>query len=110
MLNQSGIEVFDTVSLDTVSLRDKFQWSGYMLHDMREKLRGLGNLVSPTEALGVIKEDPDDNRILECAMTAKSDYIVTEDKDLLRLVTYGNVRILTIRDFIDQALAAALRR
>jgi len=81
-----------------------------MLHEMREKLRNLGNLVSPNEPLGVIKEDPDDNRILECAMTARSDYIVTEDKDLLRLATYGNVRILTIRDFIDQALTPALRR
>jgi hypothetical protein len=42
-------------------------------------------------------------------MTAKSEHIVTEDKDLLRLSNYGDARILTIRDFIDQALASALR-
>jgi predicted nucleic acid-binding protein len=78
----------------------------YMLHDAREKLATLGNRVTPTAALDVIKEDPDDNRILECAVAAKSDYIVTEDKDLLRLGQYGNARILTIRDCI-QVLAPA---
>lgn len=41
-------------------LRDKFQWDGYMLQDVRGKLRVLGNHVSPTETLHVIKEDPDD--------------------------------------------------
>lgn len=51
-------------------LRDKFQWDGYSLHDGRERLEGIGNLVSPGETLDVIKEDPDDNRILECAVAA----------------------------------------
>lgn len=38
--------------------------------------------------LDVVTEDPADNRILECAVTAGSDYIVTGDKDLPRLGTY----------------------
>ena len=71
-------------------LRDKFQWDGYSLQDARGKLLALGNHVSPTETLHVIKEDPDDDRILECAATAKSDFIVSEDKDLLRLGQFGN--------------------
>jgi predicted nucleic acid-binding protein len=72
-----------------------------MLQDAREKLRALGNHVSPTETLHVIKEDPDDDRILECAATAKSDFIVSEDQDLLRLGQFGNARIVSIRDFIN---------
>ena len=68
------------------------------------KLLALGNQVSPTETLQVIKEDPDDDRILECAATAKSDFIVSEDKDLLRLGQFGNARILSVRDFINLAL------
>ncbi len=39
--------------------------------------------------------------ILECAAAAKSDYIVSEDKDLLRLGQYDDARILTIADFIQ---------
>jgi predicted nucleic acid-binding protein len=84
-------------------LRDKFQW---------EKFLALGNHVSPTETVHVIviKEDPDDDRILECAATAKSDFIVSEDKDLLRLGQFGNARIVSVRDFINLALTPGKTR
>jgi predicted nucleic acid-binding protein len=85
-------------------LRDKLQWDGYMLQDARGKLLALGNHVSPTETPDVIKEDPDDDRILECAAAARSDFIVSEDKDLLRLGQFGNARIVSVRDFINLAL------
>lgn len=61
---------------------------------------------NPTQTLDVIKEDPDDNRILECAAAAKSDYIVTEDKDLLRLGEFGGARIVNISDFTEIAIEA----
>jgi putative PIN family toxin of toxin-antitoxin system len=58
-------------------------------------------VVTPAVQLDVIKEHPADNRILECAMTAGSDYIVTGDKDLLRLGTYDSIKILTVSDFLN---------
>jgi putative PIN family toxin of toxin-antitoxin system len=100
------IDISDAIMTETNRvLRDKFQWDGYMLQDAREKLRALGNHVSPTETLRVIMEDPDDDRILECA-AAKSDFIVSEDKDLLRLGQFGNARIVSIRDLINLALTS----
>ncbi len=51
----------------------------------------------------MIKEDPDDDRILECAIAAGSDYIVSEDKDLLRMREFRGTPIQTIREFIDWA-------
>jgi putative PIN family toxin of toxin-antitoxin system len=99
------IDISDAILAETIHvLRDKFQWDGYSLQDAREKLRVLGNHVSPSETLFVIKEDPDDDRILECASTAKSDFIVSEDKDLLRLGQFGDARIVSIGDFINLAL------
>jgi len=99
------IDISDAIVAETIRvLRDKFQWDGYSLHDARGKLLALGNHVSPTETLHVIKEDPNDDRILECAATAKSDFIISEDKDLLRLGQFGNTRIVSVRDFINLAL------
>ena len=99
------IDISDAIVAETNRvLRDKFRWDGYSLQDAREKLLALGNHVSPTETLHAIKEDPDDDRILECAATAKSDFIVSEDKDLLRLGQFGNARIVSVRDFINLAL------
>ena len=65
------------------------------MHFAREQLAKLGNLVTPQKVIDAIKEDPDDNRILECAIEAGSEFIVTSDKDLLRLGEFGNVRIVT---------------
>ena len=73
---------------------------GYMMQ--MHKLAGITNRVQPTRALDVIKEDPPDNRILECAVEAGSDYIVSWDKDLLRLRTYGKTRIMKPPDFIRE--------
>lgn len=99
------IDISDLIIDETVRvLRDKFQWNGFMTRDARAKLLSLGNHVSPTVTLSVIKEDPDDDRILECAATAASDFVVTEDKDLLRIKRFGNARVLTIRDFLMQLL------
>jgi predicted nucleic acid-binding protein len=81
-----------------------------MLQDARAKLLALGNHVSPTETLHVIEKDPDDDRILECAAAAKSDFIVSEDRHLLRLGQFGNARIVSIRDFINLALTSGTPR
>ena len=87
-------------------LRDRFDWNGDMIHQTRGTLIGIGNMVTPVEALDVIKEDPDDNRILECAAAAKSDFIVSEDKDLLRQVSFATARIVNISDFPAQVIHA----
>ena len=83
-------------------LRDDFAWEAYRLHFAREQLAKLGNLVAPKKPIDAIKEDPDDNRILECALEAESEFIVTSDKDLLRLSEYGNVRIVTASQLLKK--------
>jgi predicted nucleic acid-binding protein len=62
----------------------------------------MARVVSPAVQLEVVKDDPDDDRILECAVTAGSDFIVTGDKDLLRLGRYDSIKILTVADFLEQ--------
>jgi predicted nucleic acid-binding protein len=39
----------------------------------------------PKVRLDLVKDDPDDNRILECAVHSRSEAIITHDKDLLRI-------------------------
>ena len=60
----------------------------------RERIQSITKFVTPSETLDVIDYDPPDNRILECAAEAGSEFIVSEDKDLLRLRHHGNARII----------------
>ena len=55
--------------------------------------------------LHVIQDDPDDNRVLECAVKGSADYIVTGDRHLLRLGSYEAIAIVTVRQFLDTAEA-----
>jgi putative PIN family toxin of toxin-antitoxin system len=95
------IDVSDAILDELLTvLRDDFRWDGYRLHFGIEQIANVANRVVPRQRLDIIKEDPDDNRILECAVEAKSDFIVSSDKDLLRLGNYGDVRLVTAKEFM----------
>jgi len=49
-----------------------------------------------------IKEDPDDNKILEAAAEAKADCIVTGDKHLLKLKEFRGIQIITAKMFLEK--------
>jgi uncharacterized protein len=81
-------------------LRDKFLWSEDMLERAANRLFRCTSLVRATETIDAVPEDPDDNRVLECAVTAGSQYVVTGDSDLLRLGSFRTIRILRVADFL----------
>jgi putative PIN family toxin of toxin-antitoxin system len=85
-------------------LREKFDWDGYRLNDAKQQILGLAHLVEPEQTLNVVKDDPDDNRIVECAVEAGSEYIVTKDKDLLRLGGYGGIKIIRPADLLKRVM------
>jgi putative PIN family toxin of toxin-antitoxin system len=64
-------------------------------------LSELGELVIPREKLAVLDDEPD-NRILECAVAGRADIIVTGDRAMLNLKKYQGIRILSLRQFLDE--------
>jgi predicted nucleic acid-binding protein len=60
----------------------------------------VGKIVTYTTLPDVIKEDPDDNHILACALAGKANLIVSRDLDLLRLKQYGGIGIMSPIDFL----------
>ena len=56
--------------------------------------------------LNVIKEDPDDNKVLACALAAQADYIVSGDNHLLDLGVFENIPIVTVKGFIANFTAS----
>jgi putative PIN family toxin of toxin-antitoxin system len=81
-------------------LQTKFSWSNNQVNETLLQLESCTELVRPTETLDVIKEDPDDNRVLECAVAADARFIVSGDNDLLRLGQFRNIRIVKVADFM----------
>lgn len=49
--------------------------------------------------------DPDDDKFLACAIAGSSRYVVTGDKQLLKVSRYGNVEIVNPRRFLEAHLS-----
>ena len=57
-------------------------------------------VVEPQLTLEVVKEDPDDNRVLESAADGRASYIVSGDEHLLDLKKYNEIVILKPAEFL----------
>ena len=50
--------------------------------------------------LEVIGDDPEDNRVLECAVTGGASFIISGDKHLLELKEYQGIVVLSPSAFL----------
>jgi uncharacterized protein len=66
-----------------------------------QELARIGNVVSPKATLDV-SADPDDNRIIECAVEAGSDCIISSDKHPLKIGSFQGIAIVRPVDFLQR--------
>lgn len=62
-------------------------------------------IVNPSQSINAVADDPDDNKIIECAVEGKAEYIISGDRHLLSLGEYKNVKILRASEFLQFLLA-----
>lgn len=72
-----------------------------IIADWDKAIRGSAISVAPTRKIEAIKEDPTDNKFLECAIEVQADYIVTGDKHLKGLAEFEGIKIVEARKFLD---------
>jgi len=65
-------------------LEKKFHWPEQDIEDAKVLIITTAKWVEPKVTLAVVKDDPDDDRIVECAVESGSEAIITNDGDLLR--------------------------
>jgi putative PIN family toxin of toxin-antitoxin system len=82
-------------------LRDKFNRTPDWLAEADQQLRVIARLVAPTERLQVIEADPTDDRILECAVAANAEVLVSGDTHLLSLGGFRGMLIQRVADFLS---------
>ena len=82
-------------------LEVKFEYPQNKLITVENELTSIIELVEPGLKLSAIKDDTDDDKIIECAVAAEADYIVSGDKHLLSYGKYGNIEIIKAADFLE---------
>ena len=85
------------------NLQAKAGWDKEQLRVLRRRLKLMVRLVVPTSHVSVIKRIEADNRILECAIDAHADVLITGNmKDIRPLGAFQDIQILTPREFLTQ--------
>ena len=78
---------------------EKFKFSQEEIADTISVIDDAAYVIIPGIKLNIIKHKPD-NRILECAVKAKADYIVSGDKHLRALKEYKGISSITPAQFL----------
>ena len=64
-------------------------------------IMALSEVVELPEAVPAICRDPEDDRVIACAVVGQADLIVSGDQDLLALVQVGGIPILRAAEFLE---------
>ena len=83
--------------------RPKFGFDNESALLLIEELHSLCKIVKPTKSINFIIDDPDDNKILECAVAANAEIIISGDSHLLSVGSCKDIKILSPRQFISTA-------
>ena len=87
--------------LSAVLSRHKFAIKKELIYITVSEIIEISKIVYPKNLIDVIKVDPDDNRILECALEGHADYIISGNKHLLDLEIYEGIKIINTVKFIE---------
>ena len=99
VLSKEIIEEFAKV-LKYKEIQEKIKNKNLEMRRTVEKIVSISKIVEPTEKLKIVKDDPDDNKFLECAKSGKVDFVISSDNHLLKLKEFGSIKIVTPKEFI----------
>jgi len=87
------VDVLKRPKFDFIPSQRKGEFLKYLI--------SISKFVYPKEKLDVVKEDPDDNKIVETAVSGKADYIISGDNHLLKLKNFRGIKIVNAGRFLE---------
>jgi uncharacterized protein len=86
------------IELERVLQYPKLGLDPHQIQTFINAVRAHSTVVEPQETLRIISADPDDDRVLECAVAVSAHWIVSGDKHLLTLGSFNGIHRLTATD------------
>lgn len=77
----------------------KFHFNQDEIDEFLSIIIEAAEIVEPEIIINLIPHDPSDNRVLECAITADCEYIISGDKHLLKIKEFETIKILSPDQF-----------
>jgi len=87
--------------LKKVLMYERFGLDEKTVDDNVKYVLTISEIIAPKRRIRVIREDPGDDRVLECALGGKARYIVSGDKHLLQLKKFRGIKIVHAKELLD---------
>ena len=97
-------ELYASVAILTETarvLQMKFDWAEDKVREAVQAVSQVATVLRPRPTLHILKDGPD-NRILECAIAAQAEFVVSGDRHLLALKHYANITMISLADFLTK--------
>jgi putative PIN family toxin of toxin-antitoxin system len=82
-------------------IKNVYKTSGLTSEDLVKAVLKTAKFVKVTKKLHVVEEHSADDKFIECAKSAKADYIISGDKHLLKMACYKRTKIVSVSEFIQ---------
>ncbi|MFA7707949.1 MAG: putative toxin-antitoxin system toxin component, PIN family [Candidatus Pacearchaeota archaeon] len=96
-LIRNNTEIFTTKEIleeFTKVLTRDFLYNEEDTQNILNKVLQFLTIVIPINKIEVVKDDADDNKIIECAIESGAEYILSYDNHLLNLKEYQGIKII----------------
>jgi len=100
IISKEIIEEYEEVIVRD-EIMDKIENKSLILNESVRKIINSSTIVEPSQRFEAVKDDPKDNKILECAVEGEADYIISQDNHLLSLKEFMGVKIINPEEFLN---------
>ena len=83
-------------------LRKKFNQPEESIQDQLALVANYSQITEPKIKINVVKDDPKDNIILECALACNADYVVSGDRHLFEMKEHKGIKIVKPAEFLKR--------
>lgn len=101
LMSKEILEEFSNV-LSYKEIQDKIKNKNLEMKRTIEKIALISVFVEPQEKFKIIIEDPDDDKFIDCAVAGKADFIISQDKHLLKLKEFRGIKIVKPDEFLKK--------
>jgi uncharacterized protein len=81
-------------------MNDKFHAKPIVLESALFIMTTSARMVEPVIQVKAVRDDPNDDHVVSCAIAAGAEAIITGDKHLLRMSSYEGIKMLRLGEFL----------
>ena len=99
VLSEAILREFREVMLRE-EVRERFGYSARDIESFVQHLRGVSNMVAVKSRFKVVKDDPNDDMVVNTAIDGKAEWIVSGDAHLWKMRAIRGIRIVNSRQML----------